>query len=121
MWTRWRRGRCYSDIPEGLQGKHKQAVFAKNKGWSSGSLSSSGEEKRPRYQEEEIEKLRAQVELLRKQQRVEKGPEAQGEPTRRGSGLEEDCKMEVEEEIDCKKKLDEQRKSFFFAETVTGH
>ena len=35
----------------------------------------------------------------------------QGEPTRRGSGLEEDCQMEVEEETDCKKKLDEQRKS----------
>ena len=67
--------------------------------------------KRPRNQEEEIKKLRAQVELLRMQQRVEKGPETQGEPTRRGSGLEEDCKMEVEEEIDCKKKLDEQRKS----------
>ena len=66
--------------------------------------------KRPRDQEEEIEKLRAQVELLRKQQSAEKGPEAQGETTRRGRGLEEDCKMEVEEEIDCKKKLDEWRK-----------
>ena len=49
--------------------------------------------------------------LLRKQQRVEKGPEAQEEPTRGGSGLEEDCKMEFEEDIDCKKKLDERRKS----------
>ena len=27
------------------------------------------------------------------------------------AGLEEDCKMEVEEETDCKKKLDEQKKS----------
>ena len=34
----------------------------------------------------------------------------QGEPTRRESGLEEDWKMEVDEEVDSKKKLDEQRK-----------
>ena len=111
VWTRWRCRRCYSNIPAGLQEKHKHAIFAKNKGWYSGSSSSNGgKEKRLRDQEEE-EELRAQVELLRKQQRVEKGPETQGEPTRRGSGLEEYCKMEVEEEIDCKKTLDEQRKS----------
>ena len=83
--TWWRCRRCYSTFPAGLQGMHKQAVFAKNNGWSSGSSSSScGEEKRP-PQDQEEEKLRAQVELLRKQQIVEKGPEAQGEPTRRGS------------------------------------
>ena len=109
--TRWRCRRCCSNIPAGLQEKHKKAIFAKNKGWYSGSSSSNGgEEKRLRDQEEE-EELREQVELLRKQQRVEKGPETQGEPTRRGSGLEEYCKMEVEEEIDRKRKLDEQRKS----------
>ena len=34
-----------------------------------------------------------------------------GEPARRGSGLEEGCKMEFEEETDCKKKLEEQQKS----------
>ena len=72
---------------------------------------SGGERKRPRDQEEEIKKLRAQVEILRKHQRMEKGSETQGEPTRRGSGLEEGCKIEVEEEIDCKNKLGEQRKS----------
>ena len=49
-------------------------------------------------------KLRAQVELLGKQQG------ARGALARSGSGLEEDCKMEVEE-TDCKKKLDEQKKS----------
>ena len=76
------------------------------------SSSSVEEENRPRDQEEENKKLRVQVELLRKQRRVEKGQEAQGEPTRRGSGPEEDCKMEIEEEkVDCKIKLDEQRKS----------
>ena len=46
-----------------------------------------------------------------KQHRGWKGRETQREPTRRGSGLEEDCKMEVEEETDCTKKLDEQKKS----------
>ena len=42
---------------------------------------------------------------------MEKGPETQREPTKRGSGLEEDCQMEVEEETECKKKLDERRES----------
>ena len=35
--------------------------------------------------------------------------ETQAEPTR-GSGLEEDCKREVEQETDSKRKLDEQKK-----------
>ena len=42
-----------------------------------------------------------------KQQRMEKGLEMQGEPRRRGSGLEEGCRMDVEEETDCKKELHE--------------
>ena len=54
-------------------------------------------------QEEELKKFRAQVELFSKQQGVWHGPDAQGAPTRRGSGLEEDSKMEVEEAMDCKK------------------
>ena len=40
---------------------------------------------------------------------MEKRQEVQGEPARE-SGLEDDWKMEVDEEIDSKKKLDEQRK-----------
>ena len=112
MWTRWRCRRCFSHISAGLQGKHKKAIFAKNKGWYSGSSSSSGgEERKPSDQEEELKKLHAHVELLSKQQRVEKGPETEGELARRGSGLEEGCLMEVEEETDCKKKLDERKKS----------
>ena len=47
--------------------------------------------------------LRAKLERLSKQQRWGKGPELHGEPTRRESGLEEDCKMDVEEGTDCKK------------------
>ena len=90
MWTRWRCRRCGNDIPTGLQGKHKQAVYAKNEGWCSGSSSSSGgEEGKSQDQDEEIEKLRAHVELLRKQLRVGKRPEVQGEPTRRGSDVDE--------------------------------
>ena len=83
VWTRWRCRRCCSNIPAGSLGKHKQAIFAKNKGWHSGSSSSSGgEERKPRDQEEELKKLRALVELLRKQQGMEKDPETQREPTR---------------------------------------
>ena len=97
VWTRWRCRRCGNNIPTGLQGKHKQAVYAKNEGWCSGSSSSSGgEEGKSQDQDEEIEKLRAHVELLRKQQRVGKRPEVQGEPTRRGSDVDEGCRMEIE-------------------------
>ena len=68
VWTRWRCRRCGNNIPTGLQGKHKQAVYAKNEGWCSGSSSSSGgEEGKSQDQDEEIEKMRAHVELLRKQ------------------------------------------------------
>ena len=37
--TRWRCKRCFSNIPAGLQGKHKKAIFVKSKGWYSGSSS----------------------------------------------------------------------------------
>ena len=48
-----------------------KAVFAKNKEWYSGSSSSSGGEKRWLCgQDEELKKLRAQVELRSKQQGV---------------------------------------------------
>ena len=50
------------------------------------------------------------MEQLRKQQRVEKGEQAQGDSTRRESGFEDDWNMEVEEEVDNKKKVDERRK-----------
>ena len=50
-----------------------------------------------------------QVEQLRRQQRGVAGPEGQGDPTRRESGLEEDWNMDVEEEVENNKKLDEQR------------
>ena len=70
---------------------------------------SGGEEKKSRDWEAEIKELRAQVEQLRRQQRGVAGPEGQGDPTRRESGLEEDWNMDVEEEVENNKKLDEQR------------
>ena len=70
--------------------------------------------RRPRVGEksgqEEIKRLRAQVELP-KQQGTGKSPEEPREPARRGSGLEEGCKMEFDEETDCKNKLEEQKTS----------
>ena len=56
--------------PQCLQGEHKKAIFAKISG---SSTSSGGEERKPSDQEGERKKLRAQVALLSKQQRVEKG------------------------------------------------
>ena len=111
MWTWWRCRRCGNNILASLQGKHKQAMYAKNKEWCSGSSSSSGGEEWKSQEQEEIKRLRAQVELLSKQQGTVKSPEEPGEPARRGSGLEEGCKMEFDEETDCKNKLEEQKKS----------
>ena len=80
----------------------------RRRGWSSGSSSSiSGEEKKSRDQDADIEDVRAQVEQLRRQQRVEKWHGAQGDSTRRESVFEEDWNTEVDEEIDDKKKLEE--------------
>ena len=56
--------------------------------------------------------MRAKVELLSEQQRLGNAPETHGEPTRRGSGVEVDCKMQVEEDTDCKKKLDERQSTY---------
>ena len=61
-------------------------------------------------EQEEIKWLRAQVELLSKQQGTGKSPEELGEPARRGSGLEEGCKMDRDEDTDCKKMLEQQKK-----------
>ena len=74
---------------------YKKAALEKNKGWYSGSSSSGGEERRPSDQEEELEKLRANLELLKKQQRWGKGLETQGEANEKrrwsGRGLQNGC------------------------------
>ena len=79
VWTRGRCRRCGNIVSTGLQGKHKQAIYAKNKEWYSGSSSSGGREGwRPQDQQEEIKKLRAQFELVSKQQGAGKSPEEPG-------------------------------------------
>ena len=76
VWIRWCCRRCFSNIAAGLQRKHKEAVFAKNKEWCSGSSSTIGEEERWLCgQDEVLTKLCAQVELLGDQQGVWKGQE----------------------------------------------
>ena len=113
VWTGWRCRRCHNNILAGLRRRYKQAVAAKIGDWSTGCSSSSGQEdEKSKSQEGQIKELREQVEWFRKQ-RGEAGQEGQSGPTRRGSGLEEDWRMEVEEEFDNgenKRKLDEHRK-----------
>ena len=87
-------------------------VYAKSREWYSGSSSlSGGEEWIPQGHREEIKKLRAQIELLSKQQGAGKSPEEPSEPARRGSDLDEGCRVEVEEEVQSKKKLDEKERN----------
>ena len=84
---------CGNTIPSGLQGKHKQAMHANSKEWYSGSSPSSGGEDWKSQEQEEVKRLRVQVELLSKQQGQGKSPEEPGEPAKRGSGMEEGCKI----------------------------
>ena len=55
------------------------------------------------------QEFRSQVERHRRQ-RGEAEQDGPSDPVRRESGLEEDCGMEVEDEVERRKKLDEQRK-----------
>ena len=73
--TGWRCRRCGNNIPMGLQGKYKHAMHAKNREWYSASSSSSGREEWKSQEQEEIKRLRAQVELLSKHEGMEKSPE----------------------------------------------
>ena len=110
FWTRWRCRRCFNNIPQGLRGTYRQAVAARTGEWSTGSSTSSGEEdKKAKSQEAEMKALHAQIEHRRNQN----GGDAQGRqglPSRRESGMEEEWRMDVEDEIESRKKLDEQRK-----------
>ena len=105
VWTRWRYRQCLSNIPAGLQRKHKETVLATNKEWNSGSSSSSGGDERWQSgQEEELKNLRAQVELLSKQQGV-CGMVRMLKERQRGEEavLMKTPKLEAEEEMDCKR------------------
>ena len=68
-----RGGDADDATPTSLQEKYRQATSAKTRGGHPASSSSGGEERCPRDQDAEITELRAQVEQLRRQQRVEKG------------------------------------------------
>ena len=91
---------------QGCVGSTCRWVAAKSGEGSTGSSTSSGEEDQ---KDAEIKELRAQIEQCRKQSgEAEEG--GQGLPLRRESGLEEMWRREVEDEIESRKKLDEQRK-----------
>ena len=85
-------------------------MAARTREWSTGSSTSSGEDDRKSVsQEPEIKELRPQIEHYRKQ----RGGEAQGGqglPPRNESGMEEQWRMDFEDEIESRKKLNEQRK-----------
>ena len=86
-------------------------MSAKAGGCSPGSSSSSGgESKRPRDPEAEIRDLREQIEQLKRHKSVEKRQGALCEPAGGESGLEKDGKMEIDEEVDRKKMLDQRKK-----------
>ena len=104
--------RCYSDIPAGLRGKHRQAVAARSGEWSTGSTASSGkEDRKTRSLEAENKGLRARIDALEK-----KGGEgAQGGQSIL-QGKKEIWKMCGEEDLDIedvtesRRKLDEEKR-----------
>ena len=94
-----------------MRGKYWQAIAARTGDWSTGSSTSSGEDRKTTSLEAENKELRARLEALEK-----KGGEGvqggQGLPSMGGSGLEEQWGMDVdvEDEIESRKKLDEQKR-----------
>ena len=112
VWTRWRCGRCYHDIPAGVRGKHRKAIAARTGGWSTGSSTSSGEEgRKSKSLEAENQELRARIEALERRggEGVQGGL---GFPSRRESGMEEEwgMDMDLEDEVEGCKKLEEQKR-----------
>ena len=95
-----------------MRGKYRQAVVARTGEWSTGSSTSSGEEhKVQKFGGRKIKELRARIEALEK--RGGEGAQGgQGLPSRRESGMEEEWRMDmdVEEEIETRKNLDEQKR-----------
>ena len=91
-------------------GKYKQAIAAKSGDWSTGSSGSSGEEDREaRSLEAENKELGARIDAMGKKDGAQKGS---GISLKEDGDSEEvwgDC-MEVEDDAECRKKMDEQRK-----------
>ena len=110
VWTRWRCRRCVNNIPAGLRGKYRQVVAARTGESSTGSSTSSGEETRKaKSQEAKIKELRAKLEHYEKKD-GEGAQGGQGLPRRRESGMVEEWEMDVEDENESRKKLDDQRR-----------
>ena len=111
VWTRSRCRRCYHDIPAGLRGKYRQAIARRTGEWSAMPSTSSREEDRKSKSLEAGNKELRAIEALEK-----KGGEGaqggQGNPSRRESGMEEEwgMDMDVDEEVESRKKSDEQKK-----------
>ena len=84
VWTRWRCRWCSQKFLRVCKGSTKKPSLRKTK-WYSGSSSSSGSEERwPGGQDEELKKLRAQVENAQpSRQGVWHGQDARGAPSRR--------------------------------------
>ena len=107
VWTRWRCRRCYHDIPAGLRGKYRQPIAARNREWSTGSSSTSGdEERRNKKCGGRGQGVRARLEALEKKE---------GEGVQGGQGLplkseSEPGRRVVEDEAESRKKLDDQKK-----------
>ena len=110
VWTRWRFRRCYHNIPAALFGKYRQAVAAKSGKWCTGSSGSSGEEEtKARSLEAEKKELRARIDAMEKKEGAQK---VSGISVKEEGDSEEvwrDC-MEVEDDAECRRKLDERRK-----------
>ena len=95
-----------------MTSQYRQAIAARSGEWSTGSTTSSGAEDRmTKNLEAENKELRARIEALEK-----KGGEGaqggQGLPSRGESGMEEEWRMDMdfEEEVESRKKLDEQKR-----------
>ena len=94
VWTRWRRRRCYNDIPAGLRGKYRQAIAARTGDWSTGS-STWEEDGKSKSLEAENQELQPRLEALEKKE-GEGAQGGQGLPFRRESGMEEECRMDMD-------------------------
>ena len=89
---------------------YRQAVSAKGGSCASGSSSKSGGEYKASRSKADIRDLREQLEQFKRHKSVEKRQGAQCELAGGESGLEEDGKNDIDEEIDSKKKLDQRKK-----------
>ena len=105
--TRWRCRRCYHNILASLHRKYEQAIAAKSGDWSTGS-SGEEEERKARSLEAENKDLTARIGAMGKKEGAQNGS---GISFEEGHSEEvwRDC-MEVEDDAECRRKLDEPRK-----------